>query len=128
MREYITPMVLAAAVGMCINARPVHQIVISTSQPLYRAPAGELYLPAGDRDIEATIETIEVFLEKLERTIPVESDVDARAARFHALVDREFLQLLTQEESRELEILTRWRDDQKSSFYQTVLPKNLCQK
>ncbi len=51
----------------------------------------------------------------------VHTDTDARAKRFHELVDRDFLGILTSEEEQELEILTRWRDEVKSAFYQNIV-------
>ena len=50
----------------------------------------------------------------------VESENDARATRFHELVDRDFLGVLTPEEARELAVLTLWRDAEKSAFYEEL--------
>ena len=45
------------------------------------------------------------------------SDTAAQAARFHELVDREFLGTLTPDEEKELAVLTQWQEAQRNAFY-----------
>ena len=120
MKNYITPMVLAATVGMCVTTRPVRWIVLTSAQPVSPAPAEELRLPVGDGDSEDTAEALRALLEARNLPADVQIETEALAARFHALVDREFLGILTPEEEQELESLTRWRDDEKAAFYREV--------
>lgn len=45
---------------------------------------------------------------------------EIRGERLHKLIDREFLQILTEAEKVELEELITWRDEQKNAFYRQV--------
>jgi hypothetical protein len=121
MNNYVTPVVLAAAVGMCVIARPVRQIVLTSGRSIVPAADGELRLPIGSADPEDAVDALRGLLRPRGLPCDVESEADARSARFHALVDREFLGTLTPDEEHELAILTRWHDDQKAAFYREIM-------
>ena len=70
--------------------------------------------------LEDTAESLQPLLEPWNSSARFDDDTDARAGRFHELVDKEFLGTLTSAETKELEVLTKWRDDQKSAFYENV--------
>lgn len=88
--------------------------------PITPAAAEELHLSNGTNHTEDTVDAPQELLESCDVSACVEGDTNACALRFHELVDREFLGNLTSEEIKELEVLTKWRDDQKSAFYRSV--------
>lgn len=73
-----------------------------------------------NNDREDTSATLQTLLESCDATACVDDATDVRSNRFHELVDKEFLGILTSEETQELEVLTKWRDDQKAAFYRNV--------
>ena len=120
MKNYITPIVLAAAVGMCVAARRVERVVLTSTLSITPATAEELRLPVGNEEPEDIVTSLQALLEQWNLPDCVLTETDARSTRFHELVDREFLKILTSEERQELEILSHWRDNQKSAFYQNA--------
>lgn len=120
MKNYFPPMVLAAAVGMCVAARRVERVVLTSTLSLTPATAEELRLPVGNAEPEEIADSLQALLQQWNLPDCVLTETDARSSRFHELVDRKFLNILTMEEKQELEILSHWRDNQKSAFYQNA--------
>lgn len=120
MRTYITPMVLMATVGMCVTSRPVGQTILSTEKAITPLIPGDLRLYVGDGDMQGVVHELKLLLESENLPANVQCGKEAYSARFHLLVDREFLGILTAEEAQELEVLTQWRDAEKNAFYQEV--------
>jgi hypothetical protein len=48
---------------------------------------------------------------------------EARSARLHELIDRKFLQTITEAENQELAALLEWRDGRKNAFYREISPE-----
>ena len=80
----------------------------------------EIYQIKDEVKEDSTV-TLQTLLGNRNVPVSVEDDTSVCAARFHELVDKEFLGRLTAEEIKELEVLTKWRDDQKSAFYRNVI-------
>lgn len=66
-------------------------------------------------------ETVKNAATSVDASTVAHTDEDARSERFHELVDRRFLGILTPEEAQELEILTKWVNEVKSAFYRNIV-------